>query len=503
MTPDPWRTPVILGVAQCTEHDEVVGPLDLAERAGRAALADASGPAGAAPDVDAIDVVGIIFGAGPAPASRLAERLGLGAVRCATTTIGGNSPQWLVGRAADDIAAGRVGTVLIAGAEAVRSQSRGVPPAEATGEADPVEGDSRVGLAPAEMAAGLLLPAHVYPLFESVLAGRAGRSPQEQRDVLGRLMGPFSEVAAGNPHAWFRDRLSPEQIATPGPDNRLTAEPYTKRMNAFLQVDQAAAMVMTSYGRARALGLADQAVFVWSVADAHDVWFPSARPDLGASPAIAAAAQAALGTAGVGVDDLAMFDLYSCFPSAVQIAADALGVSHADARGLTVTGGLAYFGGPGNNYTTHAIVTLAERLRAASGATLGLVSGLGWYITKHALGVYGSRPPPGGYRRGDTNAAQARIDRTAVPVAEETAAATADVEASTVLYGRSGEVTGAPVIARLADGRRVVAKAAETELAWLRGRSLVGCAVDVEGRPPTYRVAGGAGTSLPIDSSVN
>ena len=501
MRTDAWRTPVILSAAQCLERDQIVEPVELA---GRAALSALDAVPGVEGRVEEVHVVGILFGGGRSPASDLCRTLKLAPRLAATTTIGGNTPQWLVTRAAQAVADGRVTAVLIAGAEAVRSQkaraAAGLERAgggRSTAGADPVEGDPRPGLSEAETAAGLAVPAQVYPMIESVLAERAERSLCGQRRALGELMAPFSQVAAGHRMAWFPQARRPEEISTPADDNRIYAEPYTKRMNAFMGVDQGAALLVGSLGLARRLGVADQSVFIWSGADANDAWFVSERPDPGASPAIAAAARAATAGAGVGIDDIAHFDLYSCFPAAVEVAVDAIGLPPDDPRGFTVTGGLPYFGGPGNNYTTHAIATLTELLRDGPEGTLGLVSGLGWYITKHSIGIYGSSPPPAGFARGDTGPAQAGIDAEAVEVVADVAdldAQQARGEASTVIYDRSGEVSAAPAIARLKDGRRVVLRAAESELAELAGRSLVGARLRV-GPDGSYRVEEAAGIS--------
>lgn len=491
---DPELVPVILAGGEASERNGVVTPLDLVERAATATLECAPG-LGAA--VDRLEVVGILAGGGRAPATDLAARLGINPAVTATTTVGGNTPQWLVGRAADDIAAGRVRAVLIAGAEALRShQARRASGAGAPGtsigngaEPDPVIGDGRPGLSEAEMAAGLLLPAHVYPLFENALAYRHGRTPEEHREVLGELMSPFTKVAATRPHAWFPQALTPRAISTPSQENRLTAEPYTKRMNAVIAVDQGAALAVTSLAVARLLGVDDKAVYVWSAADASDVWFPSQRPELASSPGIAAASTAALSSAGVGIDDVARLDLYSCFPSAVQIAAAAVGVAYDDARGLTVTGGLPYFGGPGNNYCTHSIAALAESLRGAPERTLGMITGLGWFVTKHSVGVYGSTPPPLGYRRGDTSAAQSRIDASALDVAPDAGdGIRATVDGATVVYDRDGAPISAPVIATLDDGRRVAARAPAEDLGQLAGANITGSRITVSGSPPTYRL---------------
>jgi len=530
VTHDESRVPVVVATGQSIERDANVTALDLAARAVDEAF-------GAAPGLRArvqkVSVVNILSDVGPAPGTALAVRTGLAPLRTEVTTIGGNSPQWLVNRAAAAVAAGELETVVVVGAEAqhtARAQAQrgqaqrgqaqrgqaqrgqaqrgqahgaagdvipgdgpasGHPPAPDRSEPDPVVGDDRAGVGPAELNAGLITPVHVYAMFESVIAARAGRTPAEHRAELGTLMAPFTEVAAANPFAWYPEVRSASELAAVSSDNRLVAEPYTKRMCAALHVNQGAAVVVTSLAAARRAGVADGAVFCWSGAQAADVWFPSARPDPGSSPGYRAAAEAALDAAGLGVDDIAAFDLYSCFPCAVDMAVEVLGLARDDRRGLTVTGGLPYFGGPGNNYSLHAVATMVQRLRQNGGT--GLVSALGWYATKHAVGVYGAAPSTRGWRLGDTTDAQRAIDATAVPVATE-AGGPAVVVASTVVSARDGTVTGAPVIARLPDGRHVVAAAETGELAALAGCNLVGREISLSGQggtPPRYRIEHG------------
>lgn len=487
---DPSRTPVVVGVGQVVGRGEPVSPLGLIEQAVRAAFEEAPG---IEERVGLVSAVNIINGGGKAPASLLAERLKLDPLRCETTTIGGNTPQWLVTRAAAAIAEGRGTTTLVAGGEAVHSQ-RLKPElggdADATDAVDDVIGDGRPGLCPAELAAGLMVPAHVYPLFESVWVHRTGRSFGDHRAALGWLMAPFTRRAAEHPCAWFGEELTADEIATPTPDNRLVAEPYTKKMNAFISVDQAAAVIVTSLEVARELGAGGNVVFVHSGADCNDVWYPVQRPDPGSAPAIGAAGRAALSAAGVSIDDIAAFDLYSCFPCAVEMACDALGISEDDHRDLTVTGGLPYFGGPGNNYTTHAIATMVDELRDQGGR--GFVTGLGWFSTKHSVGVYGIAPPDRGFRVGATDVVQREIDATAEPLATTLAGPVAGtVVGGTVVYDRSGEVQAAPAVITLDDGLRVAAMADRVELPGLAGVNLVGSQVRVEGSPPRYRVEEG------------
>ncbi len=503
---DPERTPVVVASAQSIEREALVDPVELMARACEDALAVVPGLRSR---VARLTVVDVMTATGPAPATELATRLGIpDGARREVTTVGGNSPQWLVSRAASEITAGRLTVTVIAGAEAIRSsrarRAAGLPRhlGDTSLLPDPVVGDDLPGVGPAEAAIGLMAPVHVYPLFESVLAARAGHDATEQRRHMGELLAPFTDVAAAHPFAWFRSALRAVEIATPSPDNRVVCEPYTKRMTAFLGSDQGAALVVCSLAEARRAGVADRAVFIWSGAEAVDVRSVTARPDLGRSPAIAAAGSALFAAtteaAGrtVGIDDLDLLDVYSCFPSAVELAAAALGLATDDHRGLTVTGGLPYFGGPGNNYTTHGIATLTDLLRATDGAStrLGLATGLGWFATKHALGVYGSTPPPGGFRRGDTSAAQASIDASAVEVAlESETRAVASVVAATVVRDHDGTATGAPVVAALPDGRRMaLAPADEGVVAAMGTRDvpgMVGTELVVEPGPARYRLA--------------
>jgi acetyl-CoA C-acetyltransferase len=503
------------------ERDEIVGPLELMARA--ADLSFAEVPL-LRDRVQHVSVIIPFSDVGTMPASELSERLGLRPDRAETTTPGGNTPQWLVSRLADEIWSGRLDVALVTGGEAQRSARAGrrhqsgghqsgghqsgseqrgarkrsgfprLSSSSPDGNSDPVVGDERLGFGDAEAAAGLLAPVHVYPLFESAIAHRAERSFAEQREFLGKLLAPFTEVASRNPYAWFPEIRSPAEISEQSDDNRLVSEPYLKRMCAFLGVDQAAAVIICSYGAAKAAGVADCSVFCLSGADAEEAWFPTSRPDLGALPGLRSAGNAALGAASLSIDEIGLLDFYSCFPCVVEMACDAFGLLLDDPRCLSVTGGLPYFGGPGNSYTLHAIATTVEHLRSCGpngAAGTGLVNGMGWYATKHSVGVYGTSPGPDGWRRGSTEADQLQIDASAIPVVLDVPepGEIAVVAASTVHCDASGQVTEAPLIATLQDGRRLAARASESVLlAELRGRNLVGERVLVSGSPIRYQL---------------
>jgi acetyl-CoA C-acetyltransferase len=418
-------TPILIGGGQLIQREvdpaAALEPLAMMVEVARRAAADASGDDRLLARLDSVAVVSILGWQYDNAPRLLAERLGAHPAEEIYTTIGGNTPQSLVTRTANEIAAGRVRLALLAGAEAFhtlrRARRAGVALRWTTGGAGSptVLGETRVGTHPAESAHGLHLPVQIYPLFENALRARAGWSLAEHRRRLGALCAGLSAVAADNPYAWFRSARSADEIATPTATNRMVGFPYTKFMNAIMEVDQAAGVLMTSVGHARTLGIPPSRwVYLRGASDAHDLWHVVERVGYAESPAIRAAGAAALAMAGIDIAGVAHLDLYSCFPSAVQLARDALGIPLDDPRPLTVTGGLPYAGGPGNNYTMHAIATMMDRLRAAP-RSVGLVSGLGWYVTKHAVGVYATEPGPTPWRPPDARGLQSALDATPHP----------------------------------------------------------------------------------------
>jgi acetyl-CoA C-acetyltransferase len=231
--------------------------------------------------------------------------------------------------------------------------------------------------------------------------------------------------------------------------------PYTKLMNSNNMVDQGAALVLTSVERATYLQIPDDRwVFPYAGTDAHDTYAIGERAEFYRSPAIRIAGQRALQLAGVGVDDLDLIDVYSCFPSAVQVAANELGLPIGDpGRPLTVTGGLTFAGGPWNNYVTHSIATMAERLVANPGQR-GFITANGGYLTKHSFGVYGTEPPSHEFRWED---AQSDVDREPTRDAVVEWSGVGTVEAWTTPFSRTGTAEKAFLAVRTPEDARVLA----------------------------------------------
>jgi acetyl-CoA C-acetyltransferase len=468
--------PILVGAGQVIEKGvdpaEAMGPIELmAEAASRAADDAGIGKAKLA-DLDllvtvksVLDVLTVNNIPNPIknPPEALAESLGVQQARQYITATGGNTPQMLVNQTAQGIANGQIRFALLAGAEALDSMARSLQVGSKrdwtirSNSAPEMLFPERDGTNELEKAHGLYLPAHTYPLFENALRNFYGRTIEDHQIKLGRLFSRFTEVAANNSYAWFPVQCEAEEIAIPSSDNRYVAFPYTKRMTAMIKVNQAAALIMTSVGLARKMGIdTSRWIYLNGCADANDHWYVTERVNYYTSPAIATAGKKALAMAGITIDEIDFLDLYSCFPSAVQISRDMLGIAESDPRYLTVTGGLPYHGGPGNNYSMHAIAAMVAKLRDNPGKK-GLVTANGWYITKHSLGIYSTEPNLRPWCREDPSAYQAGIDAQPQPDVVNTPSGDGFIETYTVTYNRDNAPSQGIVIGRLENGSRFLA----------------------------------------------
>lgn len=454
------RTPVIVGVGQVNEREDSaeVEPVDLMAAAAR----EAADPR-VLQAVDAIRVVNLLSWRYRDPGLLLGARIGAPNASTYYTGVGGNTPQSLVNQACLDIQAGRADVALLAGGETWRTRMRlrakGIRPdwtRQDDSVAVPPGAEDEVPMSgPAEERIGLQLPSHVYPLFEQALRIANGEGAEEHRQRIGELWARFSAVAAANPHAWSRDAVPAEQIWQASADNRMISWPYPKLMNSNNMVNQAAVVVVCSAEKADYLQIPrDEWVFPYAGTDSHDTYSIAERGELHRSPAIRIGGRRALELAGVGVDDLDYVDVYSCFPSAVQIAATELGLALDDPqRPLTVTGGLTFAGGPWNNYVMHSIATMTELLRANPGSR-GLITANGGFLTKHSFGVYSATPPPAEFRWQDV---QDEVDQLPTTVCHSDWAGEGTVESWTAPFDRDGQPEKAFLTVRTPDGGRALA----------------------------------------------
>lgn len=481
MPVDP-RTPVLVGVGQFTERIDDpdyrgMSAVDLATAAAEAALRDTG--VTAATVAGAVDTV---FGlrqfeiSGPMPAAlgksnnyprSVMRRLGGDPARVVLEPVGGQGPQKLVTEAGNAIVAGDADVVMIMGSEPGSTARYFADRDDKPDFTEHVEGqlDDRGHqifsyISEYTIQHGLTGAPVQYGLLENARRARLGLGVAEYRRAMAELFAPMSKVAAKNPFSSSPVERTVDEIATVTDDNRMICDPYPRLLVARDQVNQGAAAVLMSIEAARRLGVPESK---WVYLHGHADMIEQdllARADLGASPAAAMSAREALRVAGIGVEDIATFDLYSCFPFPVFVIGEALGISGDDPRGLTLTGGLPYFGGPGNSYSLHAIAETAAQMRDKPGR-FGFVGANGGIMSKYSVGIYSTTPAPWrSDRSAELNAEIAALPRVEVTTTPEGAGT---VETYSVRYDwpvRTGIIVG-----RLdADGSRFMATTEDEDL---------------------------------------
>jgi acetyl-CoA C-acetyltransferase len=479
----PDSTPIIIGVGQVSERPDQPGysarsPMDLAGDALVAAIGDAQAIGGLAAAIDTIAAIRQFeismpravapFGKSDNPPRSIAQRAGANPARAILEVVGGQGPQKLVGELAADIAAGRCQVAAIVGSEAISTAlaaaKKDIPVdwSETVGGELEDRGYGMKGLIDRTLiahAAGAPIPG--YALMENARRARLSLSLDDYRLKIGSLFAPFTAVAASNPHAAAPVVRGAEQLAAVTIQNRIVAEPYTRMTVARDQVNQAAAIILASAGAARALGVPEQRwVHIHAVTSSKEASVLG-RADLAQSPASVASVAQALAIAGIEMDAISFIDLYSCFAIPVFNICDAFNLAADDPRGLTVTGGLPFFGGAGNNYSAHAIVEVVSRLRSRPDA-YGLVGANGGVMSKYATGIYSHHPA-------DWTEHNRFVELPGVPQAVEIAEAfegEGTVETYTLLPGQEHPL--AVIVARADSGARAVANLGPDDVDGLR-----------------------------------
>ncbi len=462
------KTPVLVGVAQVLQRtddlDAAVEPLELMVDAVERAAEDA-GSRELLRRAGAVRVIRGVWKYGD-PGRVVAERVGCPGAQTAITPFGGNFVQTTINRTSLDIQSGALDIAIVTGAECgrtrerIRRAGRQFDWQDAPGTPDLQLGEEVAMAHEAELARGIRDPIQIYPIFDNALRYERGESIEDHKRRISELWASFSEVASRNPSAWIRDRKTAQEIGDPtSPGNRAVSFPYPMFMNSNSRVDMGAALILTSEQTAKSLGIPRQKwVYPHAGSDAHDHYFVSERDTLNASPAIRLAGRRCLELAGVEAKDLAYQDVYSCFPSAVQVAAKELELD--TSKPLTVTGGLTFGGGPMNNYVMHGIARMAEVLREAPGEK-GLCTANGGFLTKHAFGVYSTEPPEQPFQHADRQAEVDALPKRVVLVDHQ---GEVTIESYTVMYEGAAPAVG-HAACLLPDGRRTWANVSDRDVA--------------------------------------
>lgn len=476
------NTPVIVGVGQFVSRDDptpdtLLSALDIAAFAARRALEDTGAAAAVESNIDVMTVSRLFedstrkvaitsnpFGKSNNVPGSIAKRIGITPRENVYCAVGGQTPQRLVNEMSERIQRGELASALLVGAEAIANIKFAARHGFDLDLNETVDGDytdlwpmdnADKMVSDYEMAHGLFLPVQAYPLCENVWRQRAAHSVQQHRRVMGELFSRFAHVAARNEYAQFPVDRSADFLATPSADNYLLSEPYTKWMVAQDAVNQGAAVVLTSAGKAREWGIPEHRwVALHGYGDCDDLNVIE-RPDLAVSEAQNLAVGRALESAGKTVADIEYLEVYSCFPIAVLSACVAMGIDPATDRPLTLTGGLPFFGGPGNNYSMHGIAEAVQRVRDHPGSH-ALVIANGGYLSKHSAGVYGP-VPEGEWQPVDNSDLARRLREHGRAPVTETPDGDAVVESYVAAYQRGKPAIGYIVGRQGTDAHRFLA----------------------------------------------
>ena len=476
------RTPVLVGIGTATRHEEdftrALEPMDLMLEAVRAAGTDT----GSAAALGRVEYICVPRGRWTYanPAGEIARTIGARATTVLATP--GVLQQTLIGEACARIARGEIGAALVAGSDAgyrlLRAQIAGRKADERVQDDAPdilMQPKDELRHA-AEKRAGLVMPVGLYAILESAFRAKHGWTVSAHRDRLAELYSGLSQVAEKNPHAWNRNAIPAQVIREPSEKNPMQAFPYTRFHCSTWNVDQAAALLFCSTALAEELGIPrDRWIFPVASTESNHMVAVSARADLGSCPGARITGRAALDAGAHGIDEVDLVELYSCFPVAIEMYAEALGLSLT--RPLTVTGGMAFAGGPYNNYFLQATCRAAELLREGAGrnALLSCVSGV---VTKQAFGLWSREEPRSGFTYRDLSDQVARETDTREVLEDFTG--DAHVAGYTVLHGR-GQLPKGIALVDTSDGKRALITTEDQALiASMQETELVGRPVRVE-----------------------
>jgi len=460
--------PVVVGCGQLVDHEASVekhiDPLSMLSQVATSAAEDTGAGAALLAKLDTIALVGIAGWHPDNAPNLLASKIGAHPDHEYVTGTGGQVGISLLNFVANEIVKGNTGLSLVAGCNNLKVLMKAIQigtQLEWTrgGSGTPVMvGGDEPGSSELEGLYGLKQPPDIYPLFENAFRAKLGLDLSQHRERMGNLFTKFTKVAADNPYSWFPTYRPAAELTTVTPANRMISFPYPKYLNAVLNTEQAAGLIVCSVSKAKSLGIPeDKWIYWWGGAHSQEkAWWASERPEFAKCPSMKDTHLSALSNAGVEVADMNYFDFYSCFPIAVQMACEMLGIDPEDNRGFTVTGGLPYAGGPASAYTLHSLAEMVAKLRRERGSR-GLVTGNGWYLTKHSAAVLASAPPESVPSDGLIDQLPSAEMLTSPAVVDPDAKGPAVIEAYTVSYDRDGKPCRGIVLGKTDNGSRFMA----------------------------------------------
>lgn len=387
-------TLVGIGLVQTKPFDPIlIEPISLMEEASLAAFEDSGNPL----IKDSIDVVYVLrgFWGYREPGKYLTEKLELGSNPKSILVKVGISQQQIIDMASEDIAHGKIRSALIVGGEArfalvsaLKNQKQYLE-SDLPGEPDEYMKPEEELYQPQETDLMGLMAAPYYCIQETAFRASENLSPHEHIERINTIYANFSKVAQDNPHAWDKKAYSTEDLME-SPSNPMIAYPYTKKHNSNWNVNQASALILTSDALANRLNIPkDKRVYPLQSAENNHMMAVIQRPNLALSKGLQLAGEKTLEFMEQHNLTNPIYEIYSCFPLAVQQFIKVLNLDPFSK--LTVTGAMPFGGGPLNNYMLHSTAQMVEKLRDHQDK-VGLVTGVSGMMTKQGICLWASEP---------------------------------------------------------------------------------------------------------------
>ena len=472
------NTPVIIGVGFRQEKSDEPGACPEPYQLMVEAIRDAAGDAGTEQLLTDLESISVQQGMWqyPNPGKLIADELGCAGAKSILADLGvlQLTPLFDLCQA---IANGEQQLGVVTGGETkyrdLRSKITGQSVANTEQPEDTPKPDQHLASADpfateVEAQQGIFLPTELFAVIESSLRHHKGLGIDEHRDELARLYSGFSEIAAQNPRAWKQEVVSAEEIRDPVGKNAMLAFPYTKRHNSQWNVNQAVAIIVCSAAKAEALGVArEQWIYPTAAAQSRHVLCLAQQRSLHSHPGTVIAGKRAYEMAGIAPKDISVADLYSCFPAAVQSFALDLGLE--GVCPWSVTGSMAFAGGPYNHGALDGVARMVEVLRTgeaplpadAQGQRVGLVSNLSGIFGKQGVALFSNTPNPNGFQFDDVTEQVAEEDIPKTVTGEYVGPA--KVAGYTVSFNKH-EITQGFAYCDTPSGERTVAKSLDKAL---------------------------------------
>ena len=456
--------PVIVGASQYTQPKETQNPLDplkLIAKVSQLAIKDTE-ITNIKEFIDAVYLVHFASWSYEDAPAELCKMLGIKPTNKSFSSGGGNTSLRLLNEAALSITKGKSKMVLLTGGETWYSttlarKGKRILNWPQLKESKYTEAGKMKRLSEFEVKYKLYTPSLTFALLETALRAASGRSLEDHQLSIGKLYEKFSLIGSNNPFAWSKKSRTAQEIITSTPKNRNVSHPYTKYMCSNPFVDQSGAILLTSQEFAEDLNIEPSKwIYLMGGGNLQNIYNITQRPSLVNSPAVEHASRLSLAQAGLKIEDIDLFDFYSCFPSMVQLIRNVLNIEEDDPRPFTITGGMAFSGGPWNNYSLHPVITAVDLIRKNPSLKIMQVAN-GGYNTKLSVGIYGKTPPQKQWSTDEFLEMQKEILKEELPKPVEKAEGTLTIEAYTIIYKREGTPEYGVVLGSLENGSRTLA----------------------------------------------